>query len=664
MRAWPCTAWEGHPAAGLLVAWVVDPDNYGNLLPLGCIGELLLEGPLIFQGYLNDPGKTAAAFFEDPAWLLQEAPGRLGRYGRLYKTSDLVRYNKDGSLTFIGRKDAQVKIRGQRVELGEVEYRVQECLPQARQVVVEVIMPLGENQSLVLAAFAKINYNVTETNEAESTMANILLITADVEDKLAKHLPRYMVPTVFFSMRELPMTVTGKINRRRLCEIGGSFSVQQLAEMQTAGQDKKRQPKSEEEWQTQRIWGQVLNINPTTIELDDSFFRLGGDSIAAMKLVSEAQKIGVKLAMTNIFRHPRLEHVAHQGLGLADDLLEYIIPFSLLGNSFDITLLIQNISIQCQLDPATIEDAYPYTPLQGGLLSLSSKRSGDYIMQSTLELSSDSTIGAFYNTWKEVAGTMEILRTRIVQHNDIGLLQVVLDEDIHWIEATGLNEYLQADRKESMEIGQPLARYALVKDDIGIYKWFVCTVQHAIYDGWSLPLIMNAVNRVYCGEALESRPQFKTFIKYIDEQDDKKVVDYWQQVLADCNCTPFPALPPSVQQPVADIVIEHQFLLPQRQSLDITTLTLIRAAWALVTSHMTDSDDVLFGVTVSGRNAPVVGIDEMAGPTIATAPVRIKVASNQRVSEYLEAEQRQAIDMIPFEQTGWHQIAKTGPDSK
>ena len=79
---------------------------------------------------------------------------------------------------------------------------------------------------------------------------------------------------------------------------------------------------------------------------------------------------------------------------------------------------------------------------------------------------------------------------------------------------------------------------------------------------------------------------------------------------------------------------------------------------------MTDSDDVLFGVTVSGRNAPVVGIDEMAGPTIATAPVRIKVASNQRVSEYLEAEQRQAIDMIPFEQTGLHQIAKMGPDSK
>ena len=142
-----------------LVTWVVDPENHDDLLPLGCIGELLLEGPLVGRGYLNDPEKTAAAFIEDPAWLLQGAPGQPGRHGRLYKTGDLVRYNEDGSLTFIGRKDAQVKIRGQRVELGEVEHRVQECMPEARQVVAEVIVPQGENSSPALAAFLQMNDN-------------------------------------------------------------------------------------------------------------------------------------------------------------------------------------------------------------------------------------------------------------------------------------------------------------------------------------------------------------------------------------------------------------------------------------------------------------------------------------------------------------------------
>ena len=112
---------------------------------------------------------------------------------------------------------------------------------------------------------------------------------------------------------------------------------------------------------------------------------------------------------------------------------------------------------------------------------------------------------------------------------------------------------------------------------------------------------------------------------------------------------------------MADRVIEHQIPRPKERSLDITTSNLIRAAWALVTGRLTNSDDVVFGVTVSGRSAPVVGIDEIAAPTIATVPVRIKLASDQKVSEYLETVQRQATEMIPFEQTGLQRIAKICP---
>ncbi|KAI1744650.1 acetyl-CoA synthetase-like protein [Xylaria scruposa] len=107
-----------------LNTWIVDPENHSILLSsIGAVGELLLEGPLVGSGYLNEPERTAAAFIEDPAWLVQgyssEHPGRRGR---LYKTGDLVRYNKDGNVSFVGRKDEQVKIRGQRTELGEIEH--------------------------------------------------------------------------------------------------------------------------------------------------------------------------------------------------------------------------------------------------------------------------------------------------------------------------------------------------------------------------------------------------------------------------------------------------------------------------------------------------------------------------------------------------------------
>ncbi|KAI1812772.1 hypothetical protein GGS20DRAFT_516693 [Poronia punctata] len=117
-----------HLGKGLgLLTWIVDADNHDVLLPSGCIGELLLEGPLVGHGYLDDPAKTAAAFIENPVWLLEGSPHHAGRPGRLYKTGDLVRLDKDGSLTFIGRKDSQVKVRGQRVELGEVEHALLAC---------------------------------------------------------------------------------------------------------------------------------------------------------------------------------------------------------------------------------------------------------------------------------------------------------------------------------------------------------------------------------------------------------------------------------------------------------------------------------------------------------------------------------------------------------
>ncbi|KAK1911190.1 hypothetical protein P3342_011792 [Pyrenophora teres f. teres] len=113
------------------VSWVVDPENHHRLAPLGSVGELLVEGPILARGYLNDAEKTAAAFIEDPAWLMDGCQGYAGRHGRLYKTGDLVQYNDDGNLVCVGRKDSQVKLRGQRIELGEIEHHLRECLPEA-----------------------------------------------------------------------------------------------------------------------------------------------------------------------------------------------------------------------------------------------------------------------------------------------------------------------------------------------------------------------------------------------------------------------------------------------------------------------------------------------------------------------------------------------------
>ncbi|KAL7780525.1 hypothetical protein CFE70_010549, partial [Pyrenophora teres f. teres 0-1] len=384
----------------------------------------------------------------------------------------------------------------------------------------------------------------------------------------------------------------------------------------------------------QQLWAGVLAIDADSIGLDDSFFRLGGDSIAAMKLVGEARRAGIHLTVADLFRNPKLEAIREE------------------------------VAASCNTNTSLIEDIYPCSPLQEGMMALASKRPGDYIMQSVLALHDDTDEDRFRAAWERVVQSTAVLRTRIVHSSKMGMLQVVLADGIEWEQANELEQYLEKDKSVSMGLGDSLARYALVRDVGTGKRWMVWTLHHALYDGWSLPQIANLVTEVYHGAEVGKQPGFNAFIKYLGEQDHEAAAAYWQGTLADCQAISFPALPPAVQQPVADATTAFQCPALARRPSDITMSTLIRAAWALLASSYTSSDDVVFGATVTGRNAPVAGIEAMAGPTIATVPVRVRVQHSHKVSEFLHSVQQQATEMIPYEQTGLHETAKVSADAR
>ncbi|KAL8975411.1 MAG: hypothetical protein Q9197_000350 [Variospora fuerteventurae] len=648
-----------------VAGWIVDPENHDSLVPIGCIGELLVEGPLVGRGYINNTAKTAAAFIENPKWLLRGVASRPGRTGRLYKTGDLVRYHEDGSLSFLGRKDVQVKIRGQRLDLSEVEHWIQTCFSQAEKVVAEVILPRANDPSPTLAAFIESQEVGRGSTAPDADAFQISSLPAEGQAKLAQHLPSYAIPTVVFRMAKFPMTPTGKLNRKRLREIGTSFSVKQLAEARAAGPSGlKKQPSSEIEQSVREIWARVLGMVPLTIGLDDHFFHLGGDSIASMKMVGELRKLGIQVTVADIFHHPSLDELAKHCHYIFDSSLEHIHPFDLLGEDFDRASFLQGMSKQYGLDPAAIQDAYPCTRLQEGLIFLASKRPGDYMEQSVLQLAPNVSLKGLREAWEQAVKATPILRTRLAHHNDLGLLQLVLDDKAHWTETTGLEKYLAADRKRWMNLGEPLSRFCLVRDESGMSKWLVWTIHHAIYDGWSIQLVMDAVTQAYIGERIEPGPQFQTFIKYVQGQDGKRAAEYWQKALDGFDTAPFPPPVPSVQEPVADSFVEYSLSSPKNTSGGITTSMLIRAAWALVLGRMANANDVTFGSTLYGRNAAVASLDKMVAPTIATVPVRVRFAGNQKVSDYLEVIQQEAAEMIPYEQTGLQQIAGICPEGQ
>jgi acyl-CoA synthetase (AMP-forming)/AMP-acid ligase II/aryl carrier-like protein len=291
---------------------VVDAADGRKLAPVGCIGELWIEGPLVGQGYIGDPDKTAAAFVEDPEWLLRGGPGYVGRSGRLYRTGDLVRYRSDGSLEFIGRKDSQVKIRGQRVELGEVEHNVQLALRPAHgalsstQVAADVVTLKGSEHPVLIAFVVQSAWASHTEGELYTALSTIV---DGIDERLADAVPSYMIPTGYVPLPVFPTTATGKTDRRQLRRLGEALSAAQVDRV-TRTVQQHRTPSTAMEQRLQRLWATVLKLDASIIGAGDNFLRIGGDSILAMRLVAAARHDGLKLTVLTVLRHPVLEDQA------------------------------------------------------------------------------------------------------------------------------------------------------------------------------------------------------------------------------------------------------------------------------------------------------------------------------------------------------------------
>ncbi|QYS97871.1 hypothetical protein H0G86_005076 [Trichoderma simmonsii] len=653
-----------------IATWVVNPDNHERLSPLGATGELLLEGPILATGYLNDPEKTAAAFISDPTWLSQGTTTQAGRSGRLYKTGDLVRYQSDGSLLFVGRKDTQVKIRGQRLELGEVEHNVRECLLVAQEVVTEVIIPGGKKDNAMLAAF------ITSESLLESQTVHfpaeefprfatmkLVRVDRDVSESLTRRLPSYMVPSIYFHLDNIPLTASGKTDRKQLRELGSSLTPPQVAKLRklTLDEPSQRRPQTQTELTLQKLWATTMNLDPGTIFVGDSFFRLGGDSIAAMKLVAAARKSGINFSVSEIFQHPTLASQAKLGTRNIPVNTEARTNFALLSRATEKEELRAELAAIYGGKASDVEDAYPCTPLQEGLLSLSAK-SNDYLMQAIFTLGKDTNPVDLRAAWEKVVLSTPILRTRVVQHPDLGLVQVVCRDGVNWITAQDLDSYLNWDKEMSMGLGDRLSRVASVDDGSG-RVYIVWTVHHALYDGWSLRLLADNISSVYAGGEVPTSAPFSNFVDYIAGVDASAAQDYWRTYLEGGEFALFPSRFVASEHKARYLTVQRD-LDSMPENADITTSTLLRCALAVVLSQYTGSNDVLFGCVVFGRNAAVNDIEGMVGPTIATVPVRVQVLLNQTIRRFLSTVQKEAAEMIAYEQVGLQQIAKMSDNGK
>jgi acyl-coenzyme A synthetase/AMP-(fatty) acid ligase len=257
-------------------AWLVDPDNHNRLVPVGAIGELLVEGPTLARGYLNNMQKTEEVFITQPGFT-KSGSLQLDGERRMYKTGDLVKYSPDdsGDLLYIGRKDNQAKVHGQRLELEEIEHHLNSDTEVLNATV--IIPKTGKFAKKLIAVLSLRKLPVSDSDNnilRIVTTTHALQGVETIRQRLENQVPAYMVPSNWIVLEQIPLLASGKLNRKMVNQYIENME-EDVYNSITAAAEKSSSSKvvviTETEAALQRIWGSVLNLNAESISLDRSF---------------------------------------------------------------------------------------------------------------------------------------------------------------------------------------------------------------------------------------------------------------------------------------------------------------------------------------------------------------------------------------------------------
>ena len=647
----------GRPLANIQ-AYILDRDLQPT--PVGLPGELYIGGSGLARGYLHRPEATAERFIPD---LFSASPGR-----RLYRTGDRARLQSDGTIAFLGRVDNQVKVRGFRIELEEIDVHLR-AEPAVEDAVTIVRETADGTQQLLSYVVGSATPDVTA-----------------IRTNLARRLPDYMVPHTIVVLDAFPLTANGKVDRSALPDPQQRHA--------SVGKAHYVAPRNRTEDTLVQIWTAVLRVEQVGVH--DNFFDLGGDSILCLQIVAKAHRVGIKLTPKLIFQHHTVaaitaileEPIAAQSPQDSTHKGVPSEPFSLAG--LDSGRLQSVISKYEE----GVEDLYPTSSMQQGMLfhSLYDEQDGAYHNHVVYAFKQGLDPEAFEKAWQQAVDRHPVLRTGFLWDLTPEPLQVVLRhvripvERLDWrtltddiARQTALDDYLVADRARGFTFDQPpLMRLALIRRAEHSW-WVVWSLHHAVLDGSCQSLLVQEVMTVYerirRGESSVPKPvpSYRDYIRWFLQRDFAAAETFWRKYLEGFHGpTRLPertyhGLTAGVrygEQRVDFPPVIMRALQRLAQSHRVTVNTVIQAVWALLLSCYSGEDDVLFGVTVSGRPEELSDGDTMLGLFINTVPLRVRMAPNASLGEWLQEIQSLNVDLRRYEYSplvqiqGWSEIRR------
>ncbi len=609
--------------------------------PIGVAGELWIGGEGVARGYLGRPGLTADRFAPDP---FGPRPG-----GRMYRTGDLARWRADGRLEFLGRLDDQVKVRGHRIELGEVDAALLDHPGIGDVAAVAAEYRPGDHR--LVAYFIPAAEPAPEPGELRRW--------------LKRRLPDSHVPTYFVPVAEFPRSPNGKLDRKALPD--------PFEAPEAAGAAGPRQgPRDDAERAVARVAAEVLGRDGFGIH--DDFFDLGIDSILAIQLVSRLRQAGLRVDPGQVFEHPTVEGLAALAVASAPE---------------------------ARPGPAGPADGeYAASPMQEGMLFHSGQAAGSglYVQQFTAPIERALDLPAFEDAWRQVFDRHAVLRTAFLpddrgrprQHvrRRVELpLRVLdwsgLDPDAL---ADRLDDFLRLDRRSGFDpAAAPLLRIALIRTGKASSR-LVLSNHHALMDGWCVPILLGEVLACYeaavAGRRADLPPPrpYAGYIHWLRSVDGAEAERFWRATLRDVRAaTPLP--PPSGRPDRREGAGEGEGgvrrlrldaeatlrLAAMARSRRLTLGTTVQGAWALLLARYSGRDEVVFGVTVAGRPADLPGSERMVGLFINTLPARVALDEARPVAGWLGEVQAHLVDLRRHETTplvaiqGWSGVPRGRP---
>lgn len=659
----------GRPLPNLR-AYVLDPRR--QPLPIGVPGELYVGGVGVARGYLNRPELTAEKFVADPFAAQSGA--------RMYATGDLVCWRSDGQLQYLGRVDQQIKLRGHRIEPGEIDAALASH-PQVREART-IALPPGDGGLRLVA------YVVPQPGQTPTVMA--------LRDHLSQRLPPPMIPAAFVWIAGLPLNGNGKLDVAALpapSDRRAALGIEFVP------------PRNALERRLAEIFSTVLE--GCEVGVRDNFFALGGDSIAALGCVSRATAQGLHFRVQDVFAHPTVEDLApcvtiaeaaaatpgpstplDDSTGSAKLHRRDVQAFPLSGLSAEaLSALASRLAAE---GAAALVDLYPLTPMQQGMVfhTLLTPGSPVYYEQTQHTIVGNLDPECLARAWQTVVDQQPVLRTAFLFDVGPRPLQGVyaravlpfVRHDLRGLDPTPLAQRIAAIAAQRRAEGFDLARPPLLRIDLmqtGAAAWtLLLGFHHALLDGWSEPRLLAEVVATYDalqrGEDRRPPParSLADYIPWLEAQDQTAAAAFFQRMLAGYSApTPLPgarsmprteaarALPPvqllRVLPPSLDAALRRT-----AQDAQITLGTLLHSAFALLLLRFSGADDVVFGSTVSGRPPQLVDVAARLGPFINTLPLRMAYDEGAAFLVWARGIQSTLVALREFETTSLPQIQR------